>query len=286
MIAWLDNQLAKQCRRAEEAEGRAEWEAALKKQARKERDAAVRTAEKAGQRAETLHTRLEATKGDVANLTTRLRVVEKERDERCVTDVNGVRQPLHEVQLAQPGPGEVNVGSGQQGKRVAASFVAALNTGSLKVREGNIGGTEYTKLEYVLSMATDLEEGIGPKHSRGQRETNNLLRRARADGSKVEMVLPPRPGCTIRRQGPQGPVNPFPRPSEATMRLTIRPTFRLLMHWHFARLLEQAISINIVCDGKQFGPQHTVGTVVCIYIRDHSEETIDFFGNCIRCIRS
>jgi hypothetical protein len=72
-------------------------------------------------------------KGDVAILTARLRVVEKERDERCVTDVNGVRQPLHEVQLAQPGPGEVNVGSGQQGKRVAVSFVAALNTGSLKV---------------------------------------------------------------------------------------------------------------------------------------------------------
>jgi hypothetical protein len=141
-------------------------------------------------------------KGDVAILTARLRVVEKERDERCVTDVNGVRQPLHEVQLAQPGPGEVNVGSGQQGKRVAASFVATLNAGSLKVREGNIGGTEYTKQEMVLSMATDLEEGIGPKHSRGQRETNNLLRRARADGSKVEMVLPPQPGCTIRRQGP------------------------------------------------------------------------------------
>ena len=280
-IAWLDNQLAKQRRRAEEAEGRADREAALKKQARQDRDAAVRMAAKAGQRAETFHARLEASKGDNANLTARLRVVEKERDERCVTDVNGVRQPLHEVQLAQPGPGEVNVGSGQQGKRVAASFVASLNAGSLKVREGNIGGTEYTKLEYVLSMATDLEEGIGPKHSRGQRETNNLLRRARADGSKVEMVLPPRPGCTIRRQGPQGPVNPFPRPSEATMRLKIRPAFRLLMHRHFARLLEQAISINIVCDGKQFGPQHTVGTVVCIFIRDPSEETIDFFGNCI-----
>jgi hypothetical protein len=166
-IAWLNNQLAKQCRRAEEAEGRAEWEAALKKQARQDRDAAVRTAEKAGQRAATLHTRLEATKGDVANLTTRLRVVEKERDERCVTDVNGVRQPLHEVQLAQPGPGEVNVGSGQQGKRVAASFVATLNAGSLKVREGNIGGIEYTKLEMVLSMATDLGDGALDGHGSG-----------------------------------------------------------------------------------------------------------------------
>ena len=79
-IAWLNNQLAKQCRRAEEAEERAEWEAALKKQARQDRDAAVRTAEKAGQRAATLHTRLEATKGDVANLTTRLRVVEKDSE--------------------------------------------------------------------------------------------------------------------------------------------------------------------------------------------------------------
>ena len=71
-IAWLGKQLAKQCRRAEEAEERAEREAALKRQARQGRAAAIKTAVQAGQRAETLHTRLEATKGDVANLTARL----------------------------------------------------------------------------------------------------------------------------------------------------------------------------------------------------------------------
>jgi hypothetical protein len=30
------------------------------------------------------------------------------------------------------------------------------------------------------------------------------------------------------------------------MRLKIRPTFRLLMHMEFARLFEQAVSINVV----------------------------------------
>ena len=65
------------------------------------------------------------------------------------------------------------------------------------------------------------------------------------------------------------------------MRQKIRPMFRLLMHLDFVELLEKAISINVVCDGKQFGAQHTVGTVVCIYIREDSAETKDFFGNSI-----
>ena len=40
-IAWLDKRLAKQCRRAEEAEERAKKEVALKKQARQDRAAAI-----------------------------------------------------------------------------------------------------------------------------------------------------------------------------------------------------------------------------------------------------
>jgi hypothetical protein len=98
-------------------------------------------------------------------------------------------------------------------RRVALQFVAAQNAGSLKVREGGIGGTEYTMQEMVLSLTTDLEESIGPKHSRGRRETENLLRRARAEGSKVEVVLHPRPGCRIRRKPPKVAINPFPLPS-------------------------------------------------------------------------
>jgi hypothetical protein len=57
--------------------------------------------------------------------------------------------------------------------------------------------------------------------------------------------------------------------------------FRLLMHLDFIKLLDKAISINVVCDGKQFGPQHAVGTVLCIYFRDESEEEKDAFGNSI-----
>ena len=37
------------------------------------------------------------------------------------------------------------------------------------------------------------------------------------------------------------------------MLLKIRPTVRLLMYMQFARLFDQAVSINVVCDGKQFG---------------------------------
>jgi hypothetical protein len=133
--------------------------------------------------------------------------------------------------------------------------------------------------EMVLSLTTDLEEGIGPKHSCGRRETYNLLRRARSAGSKVEVVLHPWPGCNIRRKPPEVAINPPPRPSEAAMLQKIRPAFRLLMHLDFAKLLKLAVSINIVCDGKQFGAQHTVGTVICIYTRDTLAETKDAFGN-------
>ncbi len=66
---------------------------------------------------------------------------------------------------------------------MATKYVVNLNPGSLKCREGIIGGTEHTLQEMVLSMQTDLEEGIGAKHNRGQRESDNLLRRARAPGS-------------------------------------------------------------------------------------------------------
>ena len=65
------------------------------------------------------------------------------------------------------------------------------------------------------------------------------------------------------------------------MRLKIRSTFRLLMHMAFSKMLEEAVSINVVSDGKQFGPHHTLGTVVCLTIRDNLAETVDFFGNSI-----
>jgi hypothetical protein len=114
-------------------------------------------------------------------------------------------------------------------------------------------------------MATDLEIGIGPKHNHALRETNNMMRRVKGEGFKVEVVLPwkwsdsgpPRPGCRIRRKGPKGQVNPFPRPCAATMRIKIRLTFRLPMHLESASLLKKATCINIVCDGKEFGPNYT-----------------------------
>ena len=61
----------------------------------------------------------------------------------------------------------------------------------------------------------------------------------------------------------------------------IRPTFRLMMHMEFFRLLEQAVSINVVYDDKQFGQHHTLGVVVCLTIRDKSAEIVDAFGNSI-----
>jgi hypothetical protein len=77
-------------------------------------------------------------------------MLEKERDQRCVTDAMGVKHPLFQAQIAQPKPGEVNVDGQCKEKRVATQFVANLNPGSLKCREGNIGGTEYTLQEMVL----------------------------------------------------------------------------------------------------------------------------------------
>ena len=69
------------------------------------------------------------------------------------------------------------------------------------------------------------------------------------------------------------------------MRQKIRPTFRLLMHMEFSRLFEQAVTINVTCDGKQFGPHHTLGVVVCLAIRDKSAETVDAFGDSIPVYR-
>ena len=66
---------------------------------------------------------------------------------------------------------------------------------------------EYTTLEVVLSLTTDLEEGVGLEHSRSQMETDNLLLRARSDGIKVEVVVRATTDCKTRRKPPPEPVN-------------------------------------------------------------------------------
>jgi hypothetical protein len=121
------------------AEKRSEREVALKERARQDKAEAIKTAALADRRVETLRNWLAVKNASFACLKENLKSAEKALDQRCVTDANGVSQPLHEVQLAQPELGEVNVDIGCQGKRVAATFVATMNAGSLKAREGNIG---------------------------------------------------------------------------------------------------------------------------------------------------
>ena len=278
-IALLTSQLRQQTQRADKAERRADNEAELKQKARRERSQAQQRADKAEKRSERFEKKATGLASTVEDLSQKLREAER-TNKRCVVDAKGVRHPLHEIELAQPKQGEVNVSPASQGRRIAVDWMCENKAGSLKVR-GNKGGVEYTITEQVHAMATDLEEGIGPRHNRALRETNNMMRRARGEGCSVEVVLPPRPGCRIRQKGPKGPVNPFPRPSASSMRLKIRPTFRLLMHLEAARLLKNATSINIVCDGKEFGPKHTLGVVVCLYFRDRESERKDLFGNTI-----
>ena len=273
-ISWLSSQAEQQARRADNAELRF-------MKSRQERAEAIKARDLALLRERTLRGRLDEVKSDFFSTQQSVIRLEKERDQRVVTDAQGNTYRLFEIQIAQPKPGEVNVDGRGKGKRVAVPFVVSQWAGSLKCREGNIGGTEYTPQEMVLSMQTDLEEGIGAKHNRGQRETDNLMRRARADGNKVEAAFHPRKGCKTRQKPPEGDINAFPRPSEACMRLKIRSTFRLLMHMAFSKMLEEAVSINVVSDGKQFGPHHTLGAVVCLTIRDNLAETVDFFGNSI-----
>ena len=279
MTARLTANLAAMTRRAEAAEERVETQVALTKQARKDLCAADKRAENERKRAAKVKERLNASKTEMAILERRVRRAEKGQHKRCRVDEEGVSHPLHELMLAQPLPGEVNVAPKSQGKRIAMDWVHTGVAGSLQVREGNAGGTEYTKLEQVLSMTTDLEEGIGPKHNRGLRETNNMLRRARQKGCRVEAVLPSRRGYRTRQKGPKVAVNPFPRPCEAVMRLKIRPTFRILMHLEAARMLARSVSLNFVFDGKEFGQNHSIGGVVCIYVRETAKETRDAFGN-------
>ena len=101
------------------AEKRSEREVALKERARQDKAEAIKTAALADRRVETLRNRLAVKNASFACLKENLKSAEKALDQRCVTDVNGGSQPLHEVQLAQPEPGEVNVDIGCQGKRVA-----------------------------------------------------------------------------------------------------------------------------------------------------------------------
>ena len=145
--------MEQQARRADDAELRF-------KQSRLERVEAIRDRAEANsgrdlalsKRAATLRPRLDEANANLSSSQQRDHRLEKERDQRCVTDVQGVKHRLFEAQIAQPKPGlpgEVNVDGRCKGKRVATQYVANLNPGSLKCREGNIGGTEYTLQEMV-----------------------------------------------------------------------------------------------------------------------------------------
>ena len=129
-ISWLSSQAEQQARRADNAELRF-------MKSRQERAEAIKARDLALLRERTLRGRLDEVKSDFFSTQQSVIRLEKERDQRVVTDAQGNTYRLFEIQIAQPKPGEVNVDGRGKGKRVAVPFVVSQWAGSLKCREGN-----------------------------------------------------------------------------------------------------------------------------------------------------
>ncbi len=190
------------------------------------------------------------------------------RDKRVSVSADGTRRPVHRVQTASRAGG---------GKRMALEEVTTTTKGSFTTR--TMGGLQYRRAECVFAMQSDVDEGIGSRSTRNKREEANMYRRASADGATVEVVLAPRPGCTIRRMLHHGAaVQAFARPSHSTMARVVRPCFRYLLYREARERLCRANTVVLITDGKSFGGRHALGVLLCMYFMEPGDR-IDPFGN-------
>jgi hypothetical protein len=189
------------------------------------------------------------------------------RNKRVSVSADGTRRPVHRVHTASSADG---------GKRMALEEVTTTILGSFMTR--SMGGLHYRRVECVFAMQSDVDDGIGSRSSRNKREEANMYRRAKADGAAVEMVLAPRPGCTIRRKQPHGAVQAFARPSLKTMERVVRPAFRYLLYREARERLCRANTVVLIADGKSFGGCHALGVLLCMYFMEPGDR-IDPFGN-------
>ena len=190
------------------------------------------------------------------------------RDKRVSVSADGTRRSVHRVQTASRADG---------GKRMALEEVTTTTKGSFTTR--TMGGLQYRRAECVFAMQSDVDEGIGSRSTRNKREEANMYRRASADGATVEVVLAPRPGCTIRRMLHHGAaVQAFARPSHSTMARVVRPCFRYLLYREARERLCRANTVVLITDGKSFGGRHALGVLLCMYFMEPGDR-IDPFGN-------
>jgi len=181
---------------------------------------------------------------------------------------DGTGRPLHRVQVASRAGG---------GKRMALDEVHTGTPGSLMVRTG--GGLQYRLPEFVFAFRLDVFAGIASRKTLGSREEANMLCRAQVEGATVHVVQHARPGTRMRRSAPQGPVQVFARPSNATMAKVVRPMFRMLLHRAARQLLTSADTVVLMTDGKAFKARHACGVLASLYSMKRGAKT-DAFGNC------
>jgi hypothetical protein len=160
------------------------------------------------------------------------------------------------------------------GTRRAIQRQVIVESGSLQIRQGGVGGTEYTVRERLLAWRQDRDRGIGSRHDRSSRYNEDRSNRAQ----EAAVVMQARKGRRSRRNDSADAVDVFVTPGELAMMET-----RQALHLEAAcKMLEEsrsAVAINISADGKQFGQYSTLGAYVEIVNSVDGNECPDAFGN-------
>ena len=161
------------------------------------------------------------------------------------------------------------------GKRCAIQHQVVFQSGSLRCRQGGVGGTEYTTKERLLAFQQDLERGIGSRHESSARSNAERLRRQ----DEVWAVMHARTGYSSRRHNSTIPVDPFAQPKERAMKET-RMAIHMLACREFVQKSKRAVALNLSADGKQYGQFPTIGADVDLIMAELDKSSPDVFGNC------